>query len=235
MTPSTRALFDTTLDGQRRTTKPPLAVGVMAALNTLFNLFAFNAVLVVTALPVVTIPVALQAAMVALRRWRADGEDRMVREFLRAFRAQPKRRSTVVVGVPLVAAGLAFVEIRFCAHAGGPAAAICAGLGVAGLVLTLSGLGYLLMLGVRQPGLTPTDAWYGAMVLVLTNLFGASAVLVGEFLLIALLELLDPALTVLGLPLALLALVRMSAERGIRHTEKRVPGAIEFFKNLEVK
>jgi hypothetical protein len=235
MSVSSRALFDTTADSKPRTKKPPRAVGVMAALNTLFSLFALNVVLVLTALPVVTLPLALRAAAVAIYRWRTDGEDRMVREFLREFRAQPKRRPIVIIGIPLAAAVLALIEIRFSAHAGGAFGAISAGMGVAGLLLTLAGLGYLLMLGVRYPGLTPTNAWYAAIVLVMTNLVGSSVLLVVEFLMIGLLELRDPALTVIGLPLALLALVLISAERGIRHTESRVPGAVEFFNDLEVK
>ena len=236
MSVSSRALFDTTRDSQyRETERPPFSVGVMATLNTLFNLFALNVVVVLAALPVVTLPVALQSAAVAIDRWRTGGEDRMVKEFLRTLRAEPKCRPTVIVGLPLAAVVLAIVEIRFSAHAGGASGAICAGLGVAGLVLTLAGLGYLLMLGVRYPGLTPTNAWYAGLVLVMTNLFGASALLTVEFLVIGLLELRDPSLTVIGLPLVLLALVRVSAERGMRHTEQRVPGVVEFFTDLEGK
>lgn len=234
MSVSSRSLFDTTADGQYRPKRPPLAVGVMHALSTVFNLFALNVVLVLTALPLLSLPLALQSAAVVIDRWRTDGEDRMVSGFLRELRAQPKGRRTVILGVPLVCVLLAAIEIRFSAHAGGAAGAVCAGLGAAGLVLTLAGLGYLLMLGVRHPGLTPTNAWYAAIVLVMTNLLGASALLVVSFVAIGLIEYRDPQLSVIGLPLALVVLVRVSAGRGMRHTEQRVHGAAEFFNQLEV-
>lgn len=234
MNVSNRSLFDTTADSQMRARKPPRAVGVMAALNTLFSLFSLNVVFVLTALPLITLPVAFQSALIAVERWRANDEDRMAREFLRAFRAQPKRRPTVTLGVPIAAVVAALLEIRFSVHVGGATGAICAGLGAVGLLLALAGFGYLAVLGVRRPNLRPTDAWYAAIVLVITNLFGASAALVAASIAVCLLEIRDPALTVIGVPLALVAIVRIGAARGIRNTERRVPGAVEFFNNLEV-
>lgn len=234
MSVSSRSLFDTTADGQYRPTRPPRAVGVTRALGTVFNLFALNVVFVVASLPLVTLPVALHSAALALDRWRVDGEDLMVGGFLRELRTQPKLRRTGTLGVPLVCVLLAAIEIRFSVRTGGAAGAICVGLGAAGLMLTLAGLGYLVMLGVRHPGLTPTNAWYAAIVLVMTNLLGASALLVVWFVVVGLVVYRDPQLSVIGLPLVLLVLVRVSAERGIRHTEQCVPGAIDFFNQLEV-
>jgi hypothetical protein len=234
MTSSSRVLFDPVADREPVPVRPPRAVGIMAGLSTLFSLFALNVVVVLSALPLVSLPLAMQAAEVALDRWREDQEERMVREFLRAFRALPTGRTFIRVGVPIAVAAAALLEIRFFAITGGGAGAVGAGLGAAGLLLALAGLGYVLMLGVRQPNMRPTDAWYLAVALVATNLLGASALLVGEFALLGTLALLDPPLIVIGLPVAALVVVRMTAEHGIHRTQQRMPGAADFFDDLEV-
>ena len=82
-----------------------LRPGVMAALASLFNFLALNLVLLIASLPVITLPLAVNAASVALDRWRADGEDRVVREFWVALRSRPPLRTTVALGVPFAAIG----------------------------------------------------------------------------------------------------------------------------------
>ena len=86
---------------------------VIGALIACFDFLALNLVLLVTCLLVVTVPTALQAAMVALERWRASGEDRVVREFLAALRSRPPLRTTVTVGTPLAVAMIAAEEVHF--------------------------------------------------------------------------------------------------------------------------
>ena len=68
---------------------------VVGALTACFNFLVLNLVLLLACLPVVTVPVALQAATVALERWRVSGEDQVVRGFLVALRSRPPMRTTV--------------------------------------------------------------------------------------------------------------------------------------------
>jgi len=67
---------------------PPAAAmkRIVAALRAVFNFLVLNVVLVMACLPVVTVPLACQAATISLERWRAAGEDRVVREFIAALR-----------------------------------------------------------------------------------------------------------------------------------------------------
>jgi len=98
-----------------------LGTRIMAALAALFNFLALNLVLLVFSLPVITLPAAVSAATHALDRWRRDGEDQVVREFLIGFRAEWTRQ-TVLVGVPLAAAVVGVVEARHFAAGTGAAA-----------------------------------------------------------------------------------------------------------------
>ena len=78
---------------------------VMAVLSAIFNCLALNLALLVACLPIVTVPVAFQAGIVALDRWRNEGEDRLVREFVAAL-----ARLRGAEGARLGASGRAFVE-----------------------------------------------------------------------------------------------------------------------------
>src|ERR1700722_1105184 len=100
-----------------------LGTRIMAALAALFNFLALNLALLVFSLPIITLPAAVSAATLALDRWRRDGEDQVVREFLIGFRAQWARR-TVLVGVPLAAAVLGVIEARHFAVSGGAGARV---------------------------------------------------------------------------------------------------------------
>jgi hypothetical protein len=188
---------------------------VMAVLNTIFNVMALNGVLVIACLPIITAPAALQSAMVALDGWRSDGDDRVVRQFIVALRACRFGRTTVTVGLPLVAAALAAEEVIYFSRAANAGNAVGFGLGVAGLLLALSSIGYLLMLGARQPDLPPTDAWFVAISLVARNLLVASPLLAGIGAVGLLVLTRDPPLAVVGIPVGLLALVRQAGLRGL--------------------
>ena len=91
---------------------------VMTALGSAFNLLALNLVLLLTALPLITLPAAVNAATIALDQWRRAGEDRVVREFLLALRASHPVRSTVRTGLPIAAAVLGVVEARYFLRSG---------------------------------------------------------------------------------------------------------------------
>ena len=144
-----------------------LGTRIMTALAALFNFLALNLALLVFSLPVITLPAAVSAATLALDRWRRDGEDQVVREFLIGFRDQWARQ-TVLVGVPLAAAVLGVIEVRHFAGGGGADGRIALGLGTVALVVTASALGYVFLLaarGVEGPegsvGLSDTAASVG--------------------------------------------------------------------------
>src|ERR1700728_2055930 len=125
-----------------------LGTRIMAALAALFNFLALNLALLVFSLPVITLPAAVSAATLALDRWRSDGEDQVVREFLIGFRAQWARQ-TVLVGVPLAAAVLGVIEVRHFAAGAGAANRLALGFGTAALLVTVSALGYVFLLVAR--------------------------------------------------------------------------------------
>ena len=125
-----------------------LGTRMMAALAALFNFLALNLALLAFSLPVITAPAAVSAATRALERWRRDGEDQVVREFLIGFRAQWATQ-TVLVGVPLAAAALGVIEVRHFAAHPGAANRLALGFGTAALLVTASALGYVFPLAAR--------------------------------------------------------------------------------------
>ena len=188
---------------------------VTGVLTTIFNCFALNAALVLACLPVVTIPVALRAAVVTLDRWRADGEDRVVVEFMLTLRASRLRSTTASVGIPIVAALLALGEIRFFASAHTAAKWPGVALSADGLLLSLASAGYAVVLAARCSGLPPTTIWWASASLTVRNLIGASPLLVAEIAVVAVVLLRDPALVVVCVPLGLVALIRHTAGRPV--------------------
>jgi hypothetical protein len=215
----------------RPSRKAPKAPGaarlqVMAVLSAIFNCLALNLALVVACLPIVTAPAAFQAAIVALDRWRTDGEDRVVRELVAVLRSRPLLHTTLSAGIPCAAVAVALEEVHFFSRGGTPVNWVCLGLGVDALLLSLASLGYVLVLGARRPDLAPTDLWYLSVSLAVRNLLWASPLLVAEFVAAAVLLLADPALALIGLPLALLGLVRLTADPGIRRADRRARGEV---------
>ena len=204
-----------------------LGTRIMAALAALFNFLALNLALLVCSLPVITAPAAVSAATRALERWRRDGEDQVVREFLTGFRAQWARQ-TVLVGVPLAAAVLGVIEVRHFAAGGGADGRIVLGFGTVALLVTVSALGYVFLLvarGVEGPagagGSTAAEFWTMCVALAVRNLFVTGPlflVVVGGA---AVLTWIDPALLLLGLPLLALQLMRVTANFGLRRASRK--------------
>ena len=189
---------------------------VVAALRTIFNFLALNIVFAVACVPLLTLPLALDAATVALERWRVEGEDRVVREFVAAFRARASLRTAARVGVPLLAALVALQEVHFFAGGGNLMDWVCLGSGVAALVVALSSASYALLLNAQHP-LTPTlDLWSSAVGLAVRNVVMTGPLFVLEATAAALLGFLDPALVLIGLPLGFVQLVRLTARLGTR-------------------
>lgn len=189
---------------------------LVAALRTIFNFLALNLALVVASLPIVTLPLAVNAATVALERWRAEGEDRVVREFVNAMRSRSSLRTVAQVGGPLLATMLAVEEVHFFARGGSPENWLCLGSGVAALVITTSSAGYALLLSVRQTSAPAVEVWSVAAKLSLQNVFVTGPLFVLEAGVAVLLGFLDPALLLLGLPLGFLQLARVTARLGVR-------------------
>ncbi|HMK96853.1 MAG TPA: hypothetical protein VK425_04850 [Acidimicrobiales bacterium] len=189
---------------------------IMAALRSYFNFLVLNLVLVLACLPVVTAPVAFYAATVALERWRVGGEDRVVREFISALRTGAVLRKTAMVGVPLAVCAIAAEEVHFFARGGTGGDWMSLGLGFSALVIALTSLGYVLLLGARQPSMPLTDLWSLSVQVALRNLFLTGPLFVGELAGAALLGLVDPVLVLIGLPLGCLCLLRLTAELGLR-------------------
>lgn len=223
-----------------------LGTRIMAALAALFNFLALNLALLVFSLPVITAPAAVSAATRALERWRRDGEDQVVREFLIGFRAQWARQ-TVLVGVPLAAAVLGVIEVRRFAVSGGADERIALGFGTVALLVTLSALGYVFLLVARSVegpeglvgstgpaesvglggtagtagtgGSTAAEFWTLCVGLAVRNLFVTGPlflVVVGGA---AVLAWIDPPLLLLGLPLLALQLMRVTASFGLRRAD----------------
>jgi hypothetical protein len=190
--------------------------GVMAALGSLFNFLALNLVLLLAALPVITLPAAVGAASVALDRWRVGGEERVVREFWIALRTRPPLRTTVALGVPFAAVGLGLAEVHYFARGASLAAHASLGLGLGALLITLTALGYLFLLEVRRPELAPAELWSLCARLAVRNILVTGPLFLAELLGAGLLAVVDTPLLLLGLPAGLLALMRLTALLGLR-------------------
>lgn len=203
------------------------AVGprMMAALATMFNFLALNLALLIASLPIVTAPAALNAAMVALDRWRAEGEDSVVREFISALRSRPPLRTTVVAGVPLAAVAVGVVEFRHFARGASLPDRAFLGFAAAALLITLTALGYVFLLAARDPDAPAADLWSLSARLAIRNLLVTGPLFLAEIALVSAAAVLDPALLLLGLPLLLLQLLRLTAQLGLSRAEgKRATG-----------
>ena len=192
----------------------------MAALTALFNFLALNLVLLMLSLPVITLPAAVSAATLALDRWRRDGEDQVVRNFLAGFRAEWARQS-VLVGVPLAAAVLGVIEVRHFAVGAGAGNRIALGFGTVALLVTASALGYVFLLAARRSSdgtraAAPAEFWTVCIRLAIRNLLVTGPLFLIEIAGSAALAWIDPPLLLLGLPLLALHLMRLTAHLGLR-------------------
>jgi hypothetical protein len=206
-----------------QTTTEPAMLGIirsriMAGLATCLNFLLLNLALVIASLPLITLPVAINAAWVALERWRVDGEDRVVREFLLALRSRPRLRTTWTLGVPIAATLVGVEEVHYFLldSARNLLANVCLGCGLSAMLITATGIGYLLALAARYPLLQPTEIWRVAAQLAIRNLFRTGPLFIAEILAAVVLVLDDPALLLVGAPIALLNLMRATARLGVR-------------------
>jgi hypothetical protein len=193
-----------------------LGIRLMAVLTALFNVLALNLAMILASLPLITMPVAATAAFAALDRWRRDGDDRVVRQFLIEFRARWSARTTLGAGIPMAAAVLGLAEIRHFALeatlAGKAALGLCAG----ALFVPLAALGYVFQLIVDEPGLSPVDLWSRSARLAVGNLLVAGVLSAAPIAGVAILAARDPAVLLLGLPVYLLYTLGQIARRGLR-------------------
>ena len=189
---------------------------LMAGLTTVFNVLALNLVLLVVSLPVITAPAAINAASAALDRWRRDGEDRVIREFLIALRAGSPVRVTVVLGVPLAVIGLGLAEARHFVHASAPADRVSLGVCLAALLVTLTAAGYVIELATQTGAV---DTWSLAARLAVRNLAVTGPLFLAEMAAATTLTMIDPGLLLLGLPVVLLYLTKRTARLGLRRVD----------------
>jgi Protein of unknown function, DUF624 len=212
-----------------------LGTRIMAALAALFNFLALNLALLVFSVPVITLPAAVSAATHALERWRRDGDDQVMREFLIGFRAGWARQ-TVLVGVPLAAAVLGVIEVRHFAAGPGAANRLALGFGTVALLVTASALGYVFLLaareraeleglegsgGVARPAVsTAAEFWTGCVRLGISNVLVTGPLFLIEIGGAAVLAWIDPPLLLLGLPLLALQLMRVTANFGLRRASR---------------
>jgi hypothetical protein len=198
-----------------------LGTRVMAALATLFNVLALNLALLIASLPVVTLPAAVNAATVALDRWRGDGEDSVVREFIAALRSRPFPRTTAALGVPLAAVAVGVAEVHHFARGASLPDRACLGFVAAALLITVTTLGYVFLLSARDPATPAADLWSLSARLAIRNLLVTGPLFLAEIALVAVPGVVDPALLLLGLPLLLLQLMRLTAQFGLRRSERQ--------------
>jgi hypothetical protein len=206
-------------------TRPPGLSGtpIMAALATIFNFLALNVVLPIASLPVITLPVAVNAATVALHRWRDEGEDAVVAEFIGALRSRPPLRTTVLVGVPLAAAAVGVAEVHHFIRSGSVTDRFYLGLGCGALLITLMALGYVFLLTAGEPDWSPADLWTACAGLAIRNSLITGPLFLIEIAGATALALIDPALLLLGVPLLLLQLMRLTAQFGLRRVAPERP------------
>jgi hypothetical protein len=195
---------------------PMYGLRVMAGLTTLFNVLALNLAMLVASLPLITAPAAVSAASATLDRWRRDGEDRVVRQFITEFRSRCSVRTLLGAGVPMAAVVLGLAEIRHFAREATPTGRAGLLLGGAALLVTLAALGYLFQLTGDQPGLPPVELWSLSARLAVRNLLVAVPLSAVPIAGLTLLAARDPVVLLFGLPVFLLYWLKLIAQPGLR-------------------
>jgi hypothetical protein len=191
----------------------------MAWLTTLCNVLLLNLALIVASLPLITAPTAVSAASATLDRWRRQGEDQVVRQFLIEFRSRWSMRTTLSTGVPMAAAVLGLAEIRHFAQQTTLSGRAGLTLGGGALLVTLTALGYLFQLTADRPGLSPVDLWSLSARLAVRNLLVAGPLSAAPIAGVVILAGRDPAVLLLGLPVFLLHALKLIALRGLRRAD----------------
>jgi len=199
---------------------------IVAGLTTVFNVLALNLAMTVASLPLITAPVAVSAASAALDRWRREGEDRAVRQFVIEFRDRWSARTMLGAGVPMAALVLGLAEVRHFAPEATLAGRAGLGLGAGALLITLAGLGYLFQLAADDPGLPPVGLWSLSARLAVRNLLVAGPLSAVPIAGLAILAGRDPAVLLLGLPVFLLHALKLIAGPGLRRAgwNRAAPG-----------
>lgn len=196
---------------------------IVARLGTLFNALALNLAMAVTSLPLITAPVAVSSASAALDRWRRDGEDRVIRQFIAEFRTRMSLRDTAAAGVPMAAVVLGLAEVsHFAPQASAVGrAGLCLSAGA--LLITLAALGYVFQLAADRPGMPPVDLWSAAARLAVRNLLVAGPLSAIPIAGAAILAARDPGVLLLGLPVFLLHALKLLARPGLRRAGLAAP------------
>ena len=191
------------------------ARGVVAALETAFNLLVLNLAILVGTAGIVTLPATIVAATAALERWRVDGEDRVLQEFVRALRRCRPLRTTVVVGVPVLAGVVAAEEVHFFVTRAGLAAHLCLGLGISALFVSATSIGYVFLLAGRHPSAKVLELWSVCARLAVRNMVRTGPLFVVEIAVAAFLILFDTPLVLVGVPVVTLQVMRVTARAGL--------------------
>jgi ABC-type maltose transport system permease subunit len=93
--------------------------------------------------------------------------------------------------------------------------------GLAALVVTLTALGYVLLLVARSPWPSAAALWSLCVRLAVRNLLVTGPLFLIEIVGATLLALADPALVLIGLPIALVYVMRATAQYGFHRADKR--------------
>jgi hypothetical protein len=189
---------------------------VFAWLSTLFNALALNLAMIAASLPLITAPAAVSAASATLDRWRHEGEDQVVREFLGQFRDRWSLRTALGAGIPMAAVLVGLAEIRHFAREATVAGHAGLALGAGALLITLAALGYLFQLMADEPRLPPVELWSLSARLAARNLLVAGPLSAIPIAGTAILAGQDPTVLLLGLPVFLLYALKLTARPGLR-------------------
>ena len=139
----------------------------------------------------------------------------MIRSFLTALRASWSR-TTLLAGVPLAAVAVGIAEIRHFSHGAALADHLAMGLDTGGLLITFMSLGYVFLLSARGTDLPAAEFWSLCARLGIRNLFRTGAFFLLEIATAITLTAIGPGLLLLGLPLFLLQLMRLTTQSGLR-------------------
>jgi hypothetical protein len=189
---------------------------VFAWLTTLCNALVLNLALIAASLPLITAPAAVSAASATLDRWRHEGEDQVVREFLSQFRDRWSLRTALGAGIPMAAVLVGLAEIRHFAREATVAGHAGLALGAGALLITLAALGYLFQLMADEPRLPPVELWSLSARLAARNLLVAGPLSAIPIAGTAILAGQDPTVLLLGLPVFLLYALKLTARPGLR-------------------
>jgi hypothetical protein len=163
---------------------------------------------------VVTIPLAVSATSTALHRWRCQGEGRVIRSFWVAVRTRPVWRSEVLA-LPLGSIALGVWEVHYFLHCTGPVALICLTLGMVTCAIAIGLTGDLALLTVSGEG-GARELWMVAFAVLGPTVPSTVPAFALEAFVAATVGIVDPALLVVFVPVALLWAWQSTAVWGAR-------------------